>query len=123
MKSKTLIEKQLKKKTNSDLVDTVIACKKNKSWMEVAARLSGLSRNKVVLNLNSINRQAKEGETIVVPGKVLSVGELDKKIKIVAINASSQAIEKINNAKSTFNTILEEIKSNPEAKGVKILKW
>jgi hypothetical protein len=32
MKSKTLIEKQLKRKTNSELVETVIACKKNIEW-------------------------------------------------------------------------------------------
>jgi ribosomal protein L18E len=50
------------------------------------------------------------------------MGELTKKIKIVAVNASESAIEKINNAKSTFSTILEEIKLNPTAKGVKILK-
>ena len=59
---------------------------------------------------------------IVVPGKVLSMGELDKKIKVVALNASKTAVEKINNAKSTFLTILEEIKLNPDAKGIKILR-
>ena len=123
MKSKTLIEKQLKRKTNPDLVQTIILSKKNLNWIEVSASLSGLSNNRVVLNLDFIDKQAKEGETIVIPGKVLSMGELTKKIKIVALAASKSAIEKINKNGSTFTTIIEEIKSNPEGKGIKILKW
>lgn len=122
MKSKTLIEKQLKRKTNSELVETVIACKKNLKWIEVASVLASLSKNKAILNLDYVNKNAKEGDIIVVPGKVLSMGELDKKIKVVALNASKTAVEKINNAKSTFVTILEEIKLNPDAKGIKILR-
>jgi len=122
MKSKALIEKQLRKKTNSILVKTAIAAKKNKDWLEISGVLTGLSKDKVVVNLSYIDKESKEGDIIVVPGKVLSMGELTKKIKIVAVNASESAIEKINNAKSTFSTILEEIKLNPTAKGVKILK-
>lgn len=122
MKSKTLIEKQLKRKTNPDLVKTVIESKKNSKWIEVSALLSGLSNERAILNLNAIDKNSKEGETIVVPGKVLSMGELNKKIKIVAFSASKSAIEKINKNGSTFTTILEEIKLNPEAKGIKILK-
>ena len=122
MKSKTLIEKQLKRKTNPDLVQTVILCKKNPKWIGVSASLSGLSNNRMALNLDILDKQTKEGETIVIPGKILSMGDLTKKIKIVALSASKSAIEKINKNGSTFTTIIEEIKSNPEAKGVKILK-
>ena len=122
MKSKTLIEKQLKRKTNPELVQTIIASKKNLKWIEVSSSLSGLSNERVVFNLDFIDKQAKEGETIVIPGKVLSMGELNKKIKIVALAASKSAIEKINKNGSTFITIIEEIKLNPEAKGIKILK-
>lgn len=122
MKSKTLIEKQLKRKTNPDLVRTIIASKKNAGWIEVSSALSGLSNERVVLNLNAIDKNASAGETVVVPGKVLSMGDLTKKIKVVALAASESAIEKINKSGSTFTTILEEIKQNPEAKGIKILK-
>jgi large subunit ribosomal protein L18e len=122
MKSKTLIEKQLKRKTNPEVVKTIIASKNSSGWVEISGILSGLSRNKAILNLNYIDSQAKEGEIIVVPGKVLSVGELTKKIKIVALSASKSAIEKINNSGSKFVKMIEEIKSNPEAKGIKILR-
>lgn len=120
MKSKTLIEKQLKKKRNSVLVETVIACKKNEAWRGVAALLSGSSRTRRPTNLDKINNA--DSKIVVIAGKVLSVGNLDKKIKIVALNASESAIVKINKAGSEFSTILDEIKSNPEFKDAKILK-
>ncbi|MCL5730450.1 MAG: uL15 family ribosomal protein, partial [Candidatus Pacearchaeota archaeon] len=68
-----------------------------------------------------IEEQTKEGETIVVPGKVLSMGEINKKIKIVAFNFSDGAKEKILKSGGKISTISEEIKINPDAKGVRIL--
>ena len=122
MKTKTKIEKQLRKKSGSVLVETIIAAKKLKGWMEIASLLSRPTREKSQINLDKINSEAKTGETIVVPGKILSLGVLDKKIKIVGLGASEKALEKIKNAKGEFILLKNEIKSNPEAKGVKIIK-
>ncbi len=122
MKSKTRIEKQLNKKTNPELVRTIIEAKKKKGWTEIAEILSSPRINKISMNLDKINETAKEGETIIIPGKVLSEGDLDKKIKIVAFNFSEKAKEKISKSKGEFLTILEEIKKNPEAKNVRIIK-
>ncbi len=121
MKSNTKIEKQLKKKTNPELVGTIIEAKKKKGWTEIAEILSSPRINKISINLDKINETAKEGETIVIPGKVLSEGELNKKIKIVAFNFSEKAKDKISKSKGEFLTILEEIKKNPEAKNVRII--
>ena len=122
MKSKTTIEKQLQKKTNSELVETIICAKKNKPWLEVASILSGPSRKRVNVNLDQINEGSKEGESVLVPGKVLSQGEISKKIKIIALGFSEKAEEKLLNAKCEVSSILDEIKKNPEAKGFKVLK-
>ncbi len=122
VKSKALIEKQLEKKTNPELVKTIIEAKKKKKWIEVAAILSSPRAKRLNMNLDKINNEAKEGEITVVAGKVLSQGELNKKIKVVALGFSEMAKEKILKAKGEVLTILEEIKKNPDAKGVKILK-
>jgi ribosomal protein L18E len=121
MKSKTKIEKNLKKKTSSDLVETIIAAKKAKGWQEIASTLSGPRRLKGGVNLSDIEKKA-EGEVVVIIGKVLSMGELSKKVRVVALNFSSGAKEKLLKSKHEISTLLEEIKKNPEAKGVKILK-
>jgi len=122
VKSKKLIEEQLQRKTNPELVKTIIAAKKKKNWLEVAAVLSSPRTKKIAMNLDKINDEAEEGEIVVIPGKVLSQGELNKKIKVVALSFSEKAKEKIEKAKGETLTILEEIKKNPEAKKVRFLK-
>ncbi len=124
IKSKTKISKQLEKKNNPELVETILNAKKKEKWLEIAGILSGSRRKRTNVNIDKINKEAKgaEKETIVIPGKVLSQGEIDKKIKIAALSFSEKAKEKLLSAKCEVKTILEEIKSNPDAKGIKILK-
>ncbi len=122
MKSKSKIEKQLQRKTNLKLVETIIACKKNDKWLKVSEILSSSRKKRLNLNLEKLNSLIGNEKTIIVPGKILSQGELDKKIKVVALDFSEKAREKIKKSGSEISTILEEVKKNPEAKGVKILK-
>ncbi|MEX2017432.1 MAG: 50S ribosomal protein L18e [Candidatus Pacearchaeota archaeon] len=121
MKSKTKIGKQIEKKTSSELVETIVASKKNDSWNAIASVLSGPRKNRMSINLDEISRISKAGETIAVPGKVLSQGELDKKIKLIALAFSESARKKIIDAKGEMETLINEIKKNPSAKGVRIL--
>ena len=64
----------------------------------------------------------KEKDIVIIPGKVLSQGEIDKKIKIVAFEFSEKAREKLSRSKTEFSSINEEIKKNPNGIGIKILK-
>src|SRR3989338_9446296 len=121
MKTLTKIKKQIKKKTNSELVETILSAAKNEKWFDVARVISGPRRKRISVNLDEIDKVAKEGETIVVPGKVLSQGEAKKKIKIVALSFSENAKEKLSRNKKDFATIEEEIKKNPDAKNLKII--
>lgn len=122
MKSKTLIDKQLQKKNNPELIKTLIATKKKDKWLEVAGILSGSRRKRINLNLNEINNQTKEKEKVIIPGKVLSQGEINKKIKVIALSFSAKAKEKLLKSGCEFSNILTEIKLNPSAEGVKILR-
>ena len=121
MKSKTKIMKQLQKKLNPAIVETILAAKKHDSWKRVAGILSGPRRKSIDFNLQEISKNAKEGENILIPGKVLSQGEVDKKIKIIALNFSGKAKEKLSKSKNEIVTIIEEIKKNPGAKGLRIM--
>jgi large subunit ribosomal protein L18e len=121
-KTKTKIGKQAERKTNPELFETVIIAKKNAKWLEVASIISSPKRRKIVVNLEQINKEAKEGEIIVVPGKVLSQGEITKKVKVAALGFSENAKEKLLNSKSEVILLKDEIKKNPDAKGIKIIK-
>ena len=122
-KSKTLIEKQLQKKSNSILVDTIIAAKKKDAWNEVAELLSGPRRKRMNINLTDLNGiEASDKDILVIPGKILSEGQVDKKLKIVAIGFSERAKEKLLKSGCKLSTILDEIKSNPTGKDIKVLR-
>lgn len=122
MKSLTRIKNQTKKKTNHELVETILGAAKNEKWIDVARIISGPRRKRLDVNLDYINQEAKDGETIVVPGKVLSQGDVEKKIKIIALDFSENAREKLSKGKKDFSTIQDEIKKNPDAKGIRILR-
>lgn len=64
-------------------------------WKKVAEELSKSSKSKRIANLSQIDRHSNNGETVVVPGKVLSFGKLNHKVKIVASSFSQSALKKI----------------------------
>jgi large subunit ribosomal protein L18e len=67
-------------------------------WKDLAERINKPTRQNVVVNVNKLDLMAKKnkGKILVVPGKILSVGDLEEKAKIVAVSASDTAIAKIN---------------------------
>ncbi len=122
MKSKRKIEKQTQLKENPELVETILTAKKNKAWLEVASILSMSRRKRIEVNLDKLNQEVEENKTLIIPGKVLSQGEIKKKVKISALSFSEKARQKLKEAKIDFNYIREEIKKNPSGEKIKILK-
>ena len=122
-KSKTRIEKQLQKKSNSVLVNTIISAKKQEAWREVAELLSRPRRKRLNLNLTDLNGvEAGDRDILIIAGKVLSEGNIDKKLKIVALGFSEKAKEKLLKTGCKITSIQEEIKSNPTGKDIKVLR-
>lgn len=93
----------------------------NKFWKRIAEDLRKPSRQRRTANVYKIEKFAREGETIVVPGKVLSVGDLTKKVNVAALNFSQEARRKIENANGKAFSLQELLKTNPEGKLVRIL--
>jgi large subunit ribosomal protein L18e len=89
-------------------------------WKRVATDLSRPSRQRRAVNLARIDRYTTDNEFVVVPGKVLSSGDITHKVNVAAFNFSKDAKTKIN-AKGKALSITELLKSNPKAKGVKII--
>jgi len=109
--------------TNAELQQLIVELKKAKVllWKRIAADLSKPSRQRRVVNLTRIAQNAKEGEVIVVPGKVLSGGDITQKVNVAAYTFSDSAVEKIKKANGSTMTIAELLKSNPTGKGIRIL--
>ncbi|MEK6852280.1 MAG: 50S ribosomal protein L18e [Nanoarchaeota archaeon] len=112
--SKSKIEKWVQKKSNPQLRNIIILLKKQKKpiFLVAAKELAKAVRKRIVVNLFKISRISKDGETIIVPGKVLALGILEKKINIAALSFSQGAKDKITKAGSKVMT-LEEVMKNP----------
>ncbi len=115
--SKPQIEKRMQAKTDSSLREVIIKLKKTNPL--VAKELAKPKRQWASVNLDEI---AKVGGDVVVAGKVLGSGNLDKTKKIVGWGASNQALEKIKSAGGSFVSISDEIKNNAELKGLELVK-
>jgi len=118
--SKTKIDKRMQRKTNPYLVETIKALKRTNT--EIAKILVMPKRKWLSMNLEEIERKVASGDKILVPGKVLSSGNLSKKLKIVAWSISDKAEEKLKESKSEFVLLVDEMKKNPELKDLKVLK-
>ena len=121
MVSKTLVKKHRRKKTNPQLAMTIALALKQKSWLHIAKRLAGATRSYVSVNLMDIDKQTSTGDTVLVPGRVLSMGDITKKVRVCALGFSAGAREKLKKSKSEAVTIADEIKANPKAEGIKII--
>ena len=118
---KQRIEIKLRRKTNQELVETIIKAKKNANWIKIAHAISTPRRNHASINLDQINKEAQDKDVVLVPGKVLGMGSVDKKIKIVALGFSETAKQKLDKAKIHYSDIYSELKNNPDAKNIKLM--
>jgi large subunit ribosomal protein L18e len=95
---------------------------KRRIWREVFNWLNKPNNERVAINISKINRNTKENEIVLVPGKVLSNGNLDHKLaSIAAVSFSKSAREKISNDGVITETIEDLLNRNPEGRNVKII--
>ncbi len=91
-------------------------------WLAVAGYLGKSRRSRTVLNLGQVSRNVKEGETVVVPGKVLSSGEPREKITIAAFKFSPKTLVKVEKAGGRCIPISRLVEENPQGTKVRLLR-
>lgn len=110
------------KTTNQVLFDTIRDLKKlsNKTGVSVfkavAEKLSAPASQRSEVNVSKLSKHAKDGETVIVPGKVLGTGTIDKKVTVVGFSASESAIKKIESAGGKFVEIKKYIVGKADPK-------
>lgn len=117
------------KRTGSSLLSTenlirelrILSNKENvKIWKRIAKDLEKSTRQRREVNVYKINKHIREDETAIVPGKVLSEGELKKPITVAAFRFSEKAKNKINKIGKAIS-IKKLIKDNPKGKKMRII--
>jgi len=87
----------------------------------IAEKLGRSTRERVEVNLSKIERYAEDGDTVIVPGVVLSSGQLSKPVTVAAWRFSPSSVKKIKDNKGKCLTIEELVKENPKGSKVKII--
>ena len=107
------------KKLIADL-RTLSTKEKVKLWDRLADDISKSTRQRRKVNLYRINKSINEGEIAVIPGKVLSEGDFNKKVTVAALKFSDKSKEKINKVGKAVS-LQQLMKDNPKGKKVRIL--
>jgi len=113
--------------TNAQLKSLIVELKKTAIeqkvplWKRIAKDLERPTRIRRSVNIMKIVKHTRDGETAIVPGKVLSLGTLEKKMTIAAFQYSAAAKEKIAKAGGTVLTIHELLLKNPKGQKVRII--
>lgn len=109
--------------TNPVLLETIENLEEQEApiWSEVAQNLGKVNRKRAEVNLSDIERNAEDGDTVVVPGKVLGSGQLTKEVNVAAFKASKGAKKQIKE-NGEFMFIQDLVEENPEGSDVKVIK-
>lgn len=83
--------------------------KKEACFKKIARELKKSARSKKGVNISKINNIAQANESVVIPGKVLSIGEIKKPVNVYALSYSAAAKSKIIKAGGSCHSI-EELK-------------
>ncbi len=90
-------------------------------WEDVADRLEKPRRTHAEVNLGRIERYAREEETVVIPGKVLGSGALEKNVTVAAVDFSSTARTKIEQVGDTVS-LEQAAEGNPDGSNVRVIR-
>jgi len=90
-------------------------------WRDIADRLEKPRRTHAEVNLGRIERYAREDETVVVPGKVLGSGVLQKDVTVAAVDFSGTAQTKIDQVGETMK-LEQALEQNPDGTNVRVVR-
>jgi len=91
-------------------------------WCDISERLLGPRRQRAEVNVSKINRYTKDGDTVLVPGKVLGAGNLNHRVYVAALSFSQNAKRKIEATGGKCLTIEELMQINPRGSNIIIIE-
>lgn len=93
---------------------------KTNIWKRIALELERPTREQRVVNLSKIDNNTADNDVVIVPGKLLSGGEISKKVTIIAYRYSRGVLDKVN-GKASIISIEDAMKKYPNGKNIKII--
>jgi large subunit ribosomal protein L18e len=117
----------LKNKTD-DRLKTLVTSIRNtikrthlKVWETITKELEIPRRVRREVNVSRISRYGDEGKIIIIPGKVLGAGKIEKRLTVAALSFSQQAKRKIEEAGGKCLMIENVLESNPKGDNIQLI--
>lgn len=105
----------VEKSNVTDWLDTLSKMPKEGRNGKLSKRIYALvavpSRRRRSVNLDKINKYTKDGDNVIVPGKVLSDGRMEHKINIAAMEFSGKALKLLKESDCKISNIKEMLNS------------
>lgn len=111
------------KKTDSTLVSLIHRLRREKKpfWKRVADILARPRSRMIAINISRLNKLASDGSIVVVPGKVLGDGQINKKMTVAAFKFSESAERLITKSGGKTLSILDLVDSKKQPRDVLLL--
>ncbi len=90
-------------------------------WSRLIKMAKGRALSKTVVNIKKIAQYTSEGDSVLVPGKVLGVGSIPHKITLYSFSISETAAELVIKAGGSVNPVYDAVKNHPTGKGLIML--
>jgi large subunit ribosomal protein L18e len=95
--------------------------KKSPIWKALEKKFKNTRSKYSEVNISKLDNITKEGDVVIVPGKVLGSGILEHKIILSAFAISVTALKKIVDSGGKVITINDLVEQYPDGKGVRII--
>lgn len=90
-------------------------------WKSIEKKFQSSRSNRSEVNVSKLDNITKEGDIVIVPGKVLGSGIINHKIILSCFSISVAAMKKIIDCGGEVITINELVQQYPDGKGVRII--
>jgi len=90
-------------------------------WKRVAEELEKPRRQRPYINIYKINKYTKPNDIVVVPGKVLGIGNLDHPVTVAALAFSRSAKEKIEKSGGKVMSLYKAVEEIKDFKNVRLM--
>jgi large subunit ribosomal protein L18e len=90
-------------------------------WKSIEKKFKSSRSNRSEVNVSKLDNITKEGDIVIVPGKVLGSGIINHKIILSSFSISVTAMKKVIDCGGEVITINELVEQYPDGKGVRII--
>lgn len=94
---------------------------KRRFWRNISEYLQKSRSTRILVNLGKIDIFTDENDTVIVPGKLLSSGELTHPVTIAAYSCSRKAMKKLAKVGAQLIKIEDLLEKNPTGSNVKLI--